>query len=94
MLKTVGRQTDALIAYRNSIRYKPQMGESYWSMANLKIFSFEPKEVSAMEHQLTTDDLTDSARIHFHFSLGKAYEDNKDYDKAWHHYQLGNETQR
>jgi tetratricopeptide (TPR) repeat protein len=94
MLKTVGRQADALIAYRNSIRYKPQMGESYWSMANLKIFSFEPKEVSAMEHQLTTDDLTDSARIHFHFSLGKAYEDNKDYDKAWHHYQLGNETQR
>ncbi len=94
MLKTVGRQTDALIAYRKSIVYKPQMGESYWSMANLKIFCFEPEEVAAMEQQLKTNDLTDSARVHFHFSLGKAFEDNKNYDKAWQHYHAGNQTQR
>jgi hypothetical protein len=47
-----------------------------------------------METQLDSEDLTDSARTHFLFSLGKAYEDRKEYDLAWHYYNLGNETQR
>ncbi len=63
-------------------------------MANLKIFNFKSSEVKAMETQLDSEDLTDSARTHFLFSLGKAYEDRKEYDLAWHYYNLGNETQR
>ena len=93
-LKTVGNQKAALRAYRKSIEYRPGLGESYWSMANLKIFNFKSSEVKAMETQLDSDDLTDSARTHFLFSLGKAYEDRKEYDLAWHYYNLGNETQR
>mgnify|MGYP006083412323 FL=1 len=93
-LKTVGNQKAALRAYRKSIEYRPGLGESYWSMANLKIFNFKSSEVKAMETQLDSEDLTDSARTHFLFSLGKAYEDRKEYDLAWHYYNLGNETQR
>jgi tetratricopeptide (TPR) repeat protein len=94
MLKTLGRQVDALAAYRNSIKYKPELGESYWSMANLKIFTFEDDEVTAMEQQLNSPDISDTARVHFHFSLGKAYEDKKDFDRAWKNYHQGNQTQR
>lgn len=94
ILKTLGRQPDALVAYRNAIRLKPSFGEVYWSMANLKIFRFEDEEVSAMEAQLENDELAASPEVHFRFALGKAYEDKQDYDKAWHYYDTGNRKQR
>ena len=94
MYKTVGRLEDALASYRESIRLKPDLGESYWSMANLKIFKFEDEEVAAMEAQLENAELSEQARVHFEFSLGKAYEDRKDYDSAWQHYSAGNQQNR
>ena len=94
VLKTVGDQARALTAYRAAIEAKPAFGEAYWSMANLKMFRFEENEVAAMEAQIEKSGLTDSAEVHFRFSLGKAYEDKKDYDKAWHYYDTGNRKQR
>ncbi len=94
VLKTVGNQPAALNAYRAAIRGKPDFGEVYWSMANLKVFRFEESEIGAMEAQLATGRLSDSSEIHFRFALGKAYEDRKDYDKAWHYYDTGNRKQR
>jgi tetratricopeptide (TPR) repeat protein len=47
MLKTLGRQDEALKSYRKSIEYNPALGESYWSMANLKVFRFTDREVEA-----------------------------------------------
>ncbi|MGD9599809.1 MAG: sulfotransferase [Steroidobacteraceae bacterium] len=94
VLKTLGDQAGALRAYRAAIRSKPEFGEVYWSMANLKVFRFEDHEVAAMEKQLARGDLDKSAEIHFRFALGKAYEDLGDYDRAWHCYHTGNQAQR
>ena len=94
VLKTLGDQPAALSHYRAAIEQKPDFGEVYWSMANLKVFRFEGAEVAAMEQQLERSDLTDSAEIHFRFALGKAHEDSGDYDKAWHYYETGNRRQR
>jgi tetratricopeptide (TPR) repeat protein len=94
VLKTRGDQQAALRAYRAAIAAKPDFGEVYWSMANLKVFRFEESEIAAMEKQLERDDLGESADIHFRFALGKAYEDQGDYDRAWHYYDSGNERQR
>jgi tetratricopeptide (TPR) repeat protein len=94
VLKTLGRQPEALREYRAAIAQRPEFGEVYWSMANLKIFRFEPEEVVAMEEQLKREDLSESAVVHFHFALGKAYEDAGDYDRAWAHYHSGNQLQR
>ena len=94
VLKTLGKQAESLQSYRNAIAQKPDFGEVYWSMANLKVFQFESEEVEAMERQLEGAALNDSAEIHFRFALGKAYEDRKDYDNAWQHYHSGNEKQR
>ena len=94
MLKTLGDQEEALSAYRKSIEFNPALGESYWSMANLKVFRFRDEEVSAMEGQLDSGDLAEESRVNFLFSLGKAYEDRKDYEKAWRHYDEGNKLKR
>ncbi len=94
VLKTLGRQPEALREYRAAIAQKPDFGEAYWSLANLKVFRFEPEEVAAMEEQLKRGGLSESATVHFHFALGKAYEDAGDYDHAWAHYHAGNLRQR
>jgi len=94
VLKTIGKQEDALKAYRAAIAGRADFGEVYWSMANLKIFRFEDHEVEEMLNQLQQDKLSDSATVHFHFALGKAFEDQRDYDRAWHHYHTGNILKR
>ncbi|HEY7643037.1 MAG TPA: sulfotransferase [Steroidobacteraceae bacterium] len=93
-LKALGRQPEALAEYRAAIARKPDFGEVYWSMANLKVFRFEPAEVAAMEQQVEREDLSTSADVHFRFALGKACEDAGDYDRAWEFYHSGNQRQR
>ncbi len=94
VLKTLGDQEGALAAYREAIRLRPAFGEVYWSMANLKVFRFRDREVDAMQAQLDGGDLGASETIHFHFALGKAFEDREDWDSAWRHYHAGNQAQR
>ena len=93
-LKTLGHHDDALDAYRNAIKNKPNFGEAYWSMANLKIFEFKDSEVDSMLKQLEDENLPENEEIHFRFAVGKAFEDKKDYPKAWHYYHTGNQKQR
>jgi tetratricopeptide (TPR) repeat protein len=93
-LKALGRQAEALREYRAAVALKPDFGEVYWSMANLKVFRFEPEEVAAMEEQVKRDDLGESAGVHLRFALGKAFEDAGDFDRAWAYYQEGNQMQR
>jgi len=94
VLKMLGDQAASLRAYREAIRLRPDFGEVYWSMANHKIFTFEDAEIEAMEYQLENAELEEVTNVHFRFALGKAYEDRKDYDKAWTYYHSGNERQR
>jgi Tfp pilus assembly protein PilF len=93
-LKTYGDQPGALKAFRAAIAARPAFGHVYWSMANLKIFKFEDDEVDAMLQQLDNEKLTEAGDIHLRFALGKAFEDKKDYDQAWHYYHTGNQRQR
>ena len=93
-LKTLGDQDSALREFRTAIQARPEFGEVYWTMANLKIFKFEDHEVDTMLEQVKRDDLTESQAIHFHFALGKAMEDKEDYAQAWHFYHTGNQRQR
>ncbi|MCH8248854.1 MAG: sulfotransferase [Proteobacteria bacterium] len=93
-LKTVGDQDGAVKAYRRAIKAKPNFGQVYWSMANLKIFNFSDEEIENMLQQLERDDLTDVEDVHLRFALGKAMEDKEDYEQAWHFYHSGNQRQR
>ena len=93
-LKTAGRQDESVRAYRRSIALAPTLGESYWSLANLKTFRFPADEVAAMRSQLERTVLSDEDRFHFHFALGKALEDAGEYEQAFEHYARGNRLRR
>ncbi len=93
-LKTENRSKTAIAAYRRSIDQLPTLGESYWSLANLKTFRFDQADIAAMEAQLARADLQGDDRLHFHFALGKAFEDQGRFELSFDHYQRGNALRR
>ncbi len=94
VLKTEGRQTDCIDAYRASIARDPAFGEAYWSLANLKTYRFSEADLASMDAQLADPGLVDENRWHFHFALGKAYEDADDFERSFEHYEKGNALYR
>jgi tetratricopeptide (TPR) repeat protein len=93
-LKTAGRAADGVAAYRRGIEQLPQLGEAYWSLANLKTFRFTDADLHAMRAQLDRPDLGNDDRLHFHFALGKALEDEGDYAQSFTHYAEGNRVRK
>ena len=93
-LKTAGRESEGVHAYRQCIELTPGCGEAYWSLANLKTFRFTSAEVDAMSAQLRCSGLSIEDRFHFHFSLGKALEDAGRYAESFEHYRQGNQLRR
>jgi tetratricopeptide (TPR) repeat protein len=93
-LVTAGREEDSTAAYRKSIGLEAGLGEAYWSLANLKTFRFTAAEQQAMQTQLARSDLSDDARCHFEFAMGKALEDERKYAESFAHYQRANQLRR
>ena len=94
VLKTVGRGDDSVAAYRKAVELKPQYGEAYWSLANLKTARFGDAELAVMQAQLVRSDITDEDRFHIDFALGKAFEDRKDWQASFKHYAAANALRR
>ncbi len=90
-LKTVGEQDKAIDAYRQAIRLRPNFGDGYWSLANLKTFRFEDNEIAAMRTEVQKVSCPRVDHFHLCFALGKALDDRKQYDEAFHFYELGNQ---
>ena len=88
-LKTVGRQADAVAAYRRGLAARPSFGEAFWSLANLKTVRFADGDIADMRQALAAPELDGEDRIHLHYALGKALEDAGDYVGSFEHYQAG-----
>lgn len=97
-LKTLGRQADAIHAYRQAVTHQPTMGEAWWSLANLKTVTLGADDIATMESALATLEPDAASQrediFHLHFSLGKAHEDAKAHAAAFAHYDRGNRLRR
>ncbi len=93
-LRTAGRSRDAIEAYRKTIELRPEYGEAWFSLANLKTFRFTAADLAAMRAQLVREDLPDKDRLQFEFALGKALEDAGDFADSFAHYSRGNALRR
>lgn len=88
-LKTVGQVDEAIAALRRAISTRPTYGNGYWSLANFKSFKFSQRDMNLMKRALTKK-LTAEEALHFHFALGKAYEDQQEFEASYRHYAAGN----
>jgi tetratricopeptide (TPR) repeat protein len=93
-LRTDGRNTEAIAAYRRAADVRPGFGDAYFSLANLKTFRFSSDEITAMRAQCARPDIGAEDRWHFEFALGKALEDAQDFAGSFAHYAQGNSLRR
>ena len=91
--KTMGEIDNSINSYKSTIKQNNLSGEAYWSLANLKTYSFTKDEIKNMEATLDTE-ISDIERCQMHFALGKAYEVKKDYNNSFINYSKGNRVKK
>jgi hypothetical protein len=89
-LKTIGRIEEAIESYRSAYRVKPDFGDAFWSLANLKTYRFPDDEIARMLRQLEDPATSNVDRFHLCFALGAAYEAREDFAKSFRFYEQGN----
>jgi tetratricopeptide (TPR) repeat protein len=93
-LKTLGRQREAIDAYHSAAAARPAFGDAYWSLANLKTYRFEEREIEAMRAAEAAATTSEVDRYHLCFALGKALEDGAQYADSFGYYERGNSLKR
>lgn len=94
-LKSVGRLSDSINAYREALLLDPCSGDAWWSLANIKTFKFDLDDIKKMEDAINTKGRNIIDRASLHFALAKALEDNnQNPESSFNHYKIGNELRR
>ena len=92
--KTCGDYEDAVASYQAAISNAPHHGEAYYSLANLKVYSFSDAEIDRMHVQEENRNLSHMDRVYLNFALGKAYEDRADFATSFRYYEQGNRLKK
>jgi tetratricopeptide (TPR) repeat protein len=90
LLRTVGRQPEAIQEYHAVIAALPDSGGAWWGLANLKTYRFADDEIARMRTVEATPATLLVDRYHLCFALGKALEDEGRYEESWAFYERGN----
>jgi len=88
--KTLGRTDQAIKSYQSAYQIKPDHGEAFFSLANLKTYSFTNNELDSMREQVGRVDLSLRDKAYFHFALAQGCEVNGEFDEAFFHLERGN----
>jgi tetratricopeptide (TPR) repeat protein len=94
LMREMGNRSAAEALFRRALALKPGLGEAYFNLSDLKTFRFTPEELSTMRTALATGAGSEADRIHLEFALGKACEDDGDFDAAFGHYRRANAAER
>jgi tetratricopeptide (TPR) repeat protein len=89
-LKTIGRVDEAIESYRSAYRIKPDFGDAFWSLANLKTYRFTDEEMARLNERIEDPATSNLDRYHMCFALGAAHEARQDYGPAFSCYEKGN----
>ena len=92
-LKTLGNRKECEDSYLKAIKLFPLSGEGYWSLANLKTYTFNESQIQAMKSAIK-EDMHEQEKIQMMFALGKAYESKKNFKESFKFYNDGNWMQR
>ena len=93
-LKTVGRHDDAVSAYRSAYSARPELGDAWWSLANMKTFRFDEREMQRMEELADSGGLSRADEYNLSFALGKAFEDREAFEQSFEYYARGNKLKK
>jgi tetratricopeptide (TPR) repeat protein len=92
--KTIGQVPEAIQSYRAAAAARPNFGDAYWSLANLKTYRFTDDELVRMRAEEDAPATAPADRFHLCFALGKALEDRGEFEESWTFYKRGNALKR
>ena len=90
LYKTSGEIDKSINCYQMAYKTDKYFGDSYWSLANLKTYTFSESEVISLDKMVNDPYVSVDEKTFMHFALGKAYEDLNEYEKSFNHYKEGN----
>ncbi|MBS0417172.1 MAG: sulfotransferase [Proteobacteria bacterium] len=94
VLKTLGQAQPAIESYQRSAGLRPDFGDAYWSLANLKTYRFAAQELEQMRRAVDAPATPLVDRYHLCYAIGKALEDRQEFAESFRYYRLGNELKR
>ena len=89
--KTLGSTDQAIKSYQSAYKVKPDHGEAFFSLSNLKTYSFSSHELDSMRQQIERVDLSLRDKAYFHFALAQGCEVKGEYEEAFYHLERGNQ---
>ena len=89
--KAQGSIEKSIEYYQKAYNQQVNHGDAYWSLANIKTYQFDEVELNNIQAAIDKTTTPPQDKIHMHFALGKAYEDQKLFAKSFEHYQIGND---
>jgi tetratricopeptide (TPR) repeat protein len=92
--KTLGRRQEAIESYRKAAACRPDYGDAYWSLANLKTYRFTDEELAQVLAAESAPTTATVDRYHLCFALGKALEDQGEFAESFRNYEMGNALKR
>ena len=89
--KTLGSTDQAIKSYQSAYKVKPDHGEAFFSLSNLKTYTFSSHELDSMRKQIERVDLSLRDKAYFHFALAQGCEVQGEYEEAFFHLDRGNQ---
>ena len=89
--KTLGSTDQAIKSYQSAYKVKPDHGEAFFSLSNLKTYTFSSLELDSMRKQIERVDLSLRDKAYFHFALAQGCEVQGEYEEAFFHLDRGNQ---
>lgn len=92
---SLGNFNEAIECYRDITRQQPDNGEALRRLSLIKKFkACDDEDLSAMLHAVENLELNNIQRMHLGFAMGKAFDDLRDYEKAFKNFTIGNSLKR
>ncbi len=94
VLQEVGRLEEAAESFRQALRLMPNYGEAGRLLAGTKKFVEDDPDLKILEKSYAVPELGGEQKMNLCFDLGKAFEDLRQYDKAFDFFLAGNILKR
>ena len=92
--KTIGKFEDAKNSLKEAIKLNSFFCIAHRNLSELIKYTKSEDHFNILKELYSNPKINNVQKIELSFALGKAYDDVKDYDKAFHHYSNGNELRR
>jgi tetratricopeptide (TPR) repeat protein len=92
-LQEQDRFEDSMDVFAESLRLRPNQGRAYYGLAEAKRFTLDGERlIDRMLKVLEQPNLNTSDRMHLAYALGKAFDQEKNYEQAVRYFDLANEA--